>query len=436
LRYSSLIASLRTSALYLLTVLLVAAFSLGAMQRPLASAIAAERPDRSPVQALAVGEAATAPTTSAAVVALAQPQDSSVQGVAAENAETATAIEPTSFWAKTKKETAIWSGWDSKALEFAKVPSGLTLQVLEFRGPRAYVYFPGDNKGHKAGEVWIDRADLADMTWPRWARARRGTILRSGPDLGSHELLLLQRGTYVETTGEYQGRWAQAFYLTDQRPGEWAIGWVDGLDLMLPRGEQNEISDYMLTRTALMTSTPDVWLQVPYRTQLDGSSYAEANCGPTSVAMALDAIGKRDTLANIRTAALQLQDLNACDDCGTYIQHLASVAEMRGAKTFGLRDEPESFHRWSLDEIRQQLRQDRVVIPQVKFRLLPGRTRSLYGGDHYIVLVGLAGNNFIYNDPVDSDGRGYGRVITAEQLEQAMAGATGQFAKAAFAVGR
>ena len=49
---------------------------------------------------------------------------------------------------------------------------------------------------------------------------------------------------------------------------------------------------------------------------------------------------------------------------------------------------------------------------------------------------GLAGNNFIYNDPVDSDGRGYGRVISAETLEQAMAGATGQYARAAFAVGR
>jgi hypothetical protein len=175
---------------------------------------------------------------------------------------------------------------------------------------------------------------------------------------------------------------------------------------------------------------------VPYRTQLDGSSYAEANCGPTSVAMALEAIGKRDTLESLRTSALQLQDTNGCDDCGTFIQHLASVAEMRGAKTFGLRDEPESFHRWSLDEIRQQLRQERVVIPQVKFRLLPGRSKSQYWGDHYIVIVGLAGNNFIYNDPVDSDGRGYGRLISAEALEQAMAGATGQFARAAFAVGR
>jgi hypothetical protein len=211
---------------------------------------------------------------------------------------------------------------------------------------------------------------------------------------------------------------------------------VDGLDLMLPRGDQTEMSSYMLTRSTLLTSSPDVWLRVPYRSQLDGSTYADANCGPTSLGMALDAIGKRDTPESLRTAVLQFQDMNRCDDCGTFIQHLAKVAEMRGAATFGLRDAPEQFHRWSLDEIRQQIRQQRVVIPQVKFRLLPGRARSPFGGDHYIVLVGLAGNNFIYNDPVDSDGRGYGRLITADQLEQAMSGATGEFARAAFAVGQ
>jgi hypothetical protein len=196
------------------------------------------------------------------------------------------------------------------------------------------------------------------------------------------------------------------------------------------------MTTYMLTRTSLLTGAPEIWLNVPYRTQLDGSSYADANCGPTSVAMALDAIGKRDTLESLRTSALQFQDMNACDDCGTYIQHLAGVAEARGATTFGLRDTPESFHRWTLDEIRQQLRQDRVVIPQVKFRLLPGRTKSQYGGDHYIVIVGVSGNNFVYNDPVDSDGRGYGRLISADVLTAAMDGATGEFARSAFAVGK
>jgi hypothetical protein len=416
-----LTASLRSFAFYALTAILVAAATLAGLPRPLASAIAAELPASRPI----------------ARAGLTTPDSESLQSVAAaENADTAPAIEPTAFWAKTKRETAIWSGWDANAKEFAKIAQDLTVQVLELHGPRAYVYFSGDTRGHKAGEVWIDRSDLSDLPWPRWARAKKATILRSAPDLGSEELLPLTRGSYVETTGEIQGRWAQAFFLMDRQPGEWAVGWVDGLDLTLPRGDQTEMSSYMLTRTSLLTSTPDVWLKVPYRTQLDGSSYAEANCGPTSIGMALDAIGKRDTLESLRTSALQFQDMNRCDDCGTFIQHLARVVETRGATAYGLRDDPENFHRWSLDEIRQQIRQERVVIPQVKFRLLPGRTKSLYGGDHYIVLVGLVGNNFVYNDPVDSDGRGYGRLITADQLEQAMTGANGEFSRAAFAVGK
>ena len=432
----SLIASLRSSALYGVTVLLIAAAAIGGMPRPLASAVAAELPERSTTSTVATVEASSE-TTTASTSGLTQPEPRPIQAVAAaENAESVSAIEPTAFWAKTKREAAIWSGWDKNAKEFAKIAPDLTVQVLEFRGPRAYVYFAGDNKGRKAGEVWIDRADLSDLPWPRWARARRATVLRASPDLGAEQLLQLQRGSYIETTGETLGRWTQAFFLTDRLPGEWAVGWVDGLDLTLPRGEQAEISNYMLTRNTLLTSTPEVWLKVPYRTQLDGSAYAEANCGPTSVAMALDAIGKRDSLESLRSAALQLQDTKGCDNCGTFIQHLATVAEMRGATTYSLRDDPETFHRWTLDEIRQQLRQERVVIPQVKFRLLPGRTKSQYYGDHYLVIVGLAGNNFIYNDSIDSDGRGYGRLISAEVLEKAMAGATGDYARAAFAVGR
>jgi len=347
-----------------------------------------------------------------------------------------TAVDPTSPWAKTARETSIWSGWDAKALEFAKIAANLPVQVIEINGTRSHVYFPGDNKGHKAGDVWIDKADLTDMPWPRWARARGATVLRSSPDVSADEMVQLTRGNYVEI-GETQGRWAKAFFLTDRQAGEWAMGWVDGLDLMLPtRGDQNDMSSYLLTRASLLTTAPDVWISVPYRSQLDGSAYAEANCGPTSVAMALDALGKRETLDSLRAAALKLQDINRCDDCGTYIQHLAKVAESRGASTFGLRDNPDTFHSWTLDDVRQQIREQRVVIPQVQYNQLPGRMRSPYGGDHYIVLVGIEGTSFIYNDPVDSDGRGYGRLITADQLEKAMSNAHGEFARAAFAVGK
>jgi hypothetical protein len=357
--------------------------------------------------------------------------------------EAAPALDATTVWAKTNKDTGIWSGWDDKAQEFARVGKDIAVNVLELRDKRVYVYFPGDSRGHKPGEVWIDRADLTAMPWPRWARARRTTTLRTAPDAGSDEIVALGRGQYVETTGETRGRWTQAFFLVgqgsgilDRGPGEWVVGWIDALDLMLPRGDQAEISTYMLTRTALISTTPEVWLRVPYRSQIDGSPYADANCGPTSVAMALEAVGKSEPLGTLRELALDLQQNSRCDDCGTYIQHLAAVAEMRGGKSYGLRDDAGAFRRWTTDDVRAELRQGRVVIPQVKYRQLPGRSKAGYGGDHYIVVVGIAGTSFIYNDPVDSDGRGYGRLITAEQLDAAMSSANGEFARVAFAVGK
>lgn len=346
------------------------------------------------------------------------------------------ALTASGLWARTSRETGIWSGWDTAAVEFGKAPGNVQVQIIEQRGTRAYVFFPGDTRGHKAGEIWMDKADLTDLPWPRWVRARRPTVLRSDPDLSAEQVIVLARGSYVETTGETRGRWAQAFFLLDRQPAEWVTGWVDGLDLWTPRGDQNEITTYMLTRSAVMAGSPEVWLRVPYRSQIDGSPWADANCGPTSVGMALEALGLGETSDRLRSAVMDMQNMSGCDDCGSFITSLATIAELKGARAYSLRDEPDKFHAWTLDEVRRELRASRVVIPQVKYRLLPGRGNINYWGDHYIVITGISGNSFIYNDPVDSDGRGYGRVMTAENLERAMAGATGEYSRAAFSVGR
>ena len=69
---------------------------------------------------------------------------------------------------------------------------------------------------------------------------------------------------------------------------------------------------------------------MPYRSQLDGADYEDSNCGPTSVAMALDTFGMRASLADLRAATMKVQDTDDCDECGSYIQSLAAVAESRG----------------------------------------------------------------------------------------------------------
>ena len=40
------------------------------------------------------------------------------------------------------------------------------------------------------------------------------------------------------------------------------------------------------------------------------------------------------------------------------------------------------------------------MIVQVVYRGLPGREDSGYWGDHYIVITGLMGDQFLYNDPI------------------------------------
>ena len=48
-------------------------------------------------------------------------------------------------------------------------------------------------------------------------------------------------------------------------------------------------------------------IQVPYHSQLDGTPWAEANCGPTSLSMALEALGVKRSSAELRAQALDAQ---------------------------------------------------------------------------------------------------------------------------------
>ena len=118
---------------------------------------------------------------------------------------------------------------------------------------------------------------------------------------------------------------------------------------------------------------------------------------------------------------------------GTLIDALARTASNNGAKPTGLFD-GNQVHRWSTGDLRAQLRARHPVIVQVKFRGLPGRTFSSYFGDHYIILTGLNGDNFVYNDPLNSDGSGFSRQISAAQLEIAMNATDRRWAYAGFAL--
>jgi LysM repeat protein/uncharacterized protein YvpB len=173
---------------------------------------------------------------------------------------------------------------------------------------------------------------------------------------------------------------------------------------------------------------------VPYRSQLDGMPWAGANCGPVSLAMGLESLGIKMSSTELRRQVLNSQGIWG-NNVGTLMDSLAKVASSNGARPIGLYD-GNRLAKWSVQDVREQLRAGRPVIVQVRFRALPGRAGVAYYNDHYIILTGLSGEGFLYNDPLDSDGPGANRLMSAPQLDAAMNATDQRYAHAAFALAR
>jgi hypothetical protein len=162
---------------------------------------------------------------------------------------------------------------------------------------------------------------------------------------------------------------------------------------------------------------------IPWRTQLDGSSYAGSNCGPASLGMILDGFGIGKSTYDLRYRSHTYQGTWG-SHTGTALENLARVAEDFGVPTRGLY-EGRRFRTWTIAELREELRQGHPVIILVKYRMLPGHVGARAGDDHYVVLWDLDGDDFVYNDPAFTRGRdGYGRAISAGTLERATSSAT------------
>jgi LysM repeat protein len=227
-------------------------------------------------------------------------------------------------------------------------------------------------------------------------------------------------------------------------PGDTLSGLVDrfGVDLA-PVLQFNHLDNVDLVQSGTQLILPGASgflgagassVSVPYRSQLDGTPWAAANCGPVSLGMGLASLGIDLSSGELRRQVLIAQGFGG-NSVGTLIDALARTASNNGARTVGLYD-GNQVHRWSVDDLRGELRARHPVIVQVKFRGLPGRTFSSYFGDHYIILTGLSGDSFVYNDPLNSDGSGYNRQITAAQLQIAMNATDRRWAHAGFALTR
>jgi hypothetical protein len=197
---------------------------------------------------------------------------------------------------------------------------------------------------------------------------------------------------------------------------------------------------FLVVATAAMTAVmataearagTDMVLDIPYRSQYEGTDWDGSNCGPASIGMVLEAYSRRLTVESLRKRANCLLGL-ADPEQGTAIEHLARIVRGEGLATVGPTGSS-GLIRWEIDSVRSEIAEGRPLVAQLRFALLPNHRDSGAAFDHYIVIVGVSGEDFIYNDPAGSYQSGYRLRMTAAQLEEAWGASHRPFT--AFSVG-
>jgi hypothetical protein len=161
-----------------------------------------------------------------------------------------------------------------------------------------------------------------------------------------------------------------------------------------------------------------VWLGVPFRSQIDGGDFQYVNCGPASLTMVLAGFGLEVGPSQVRDYLNNLID-NFNTDLGTSLDVLSRIGREAGLTPMDLYSDGGGYRNWSTDAVRWHVQQGHPVVTLVKYRNLPGHSRSLSEFDHYIVISGLTPNGFIYNDAAFASTLGYGLEISDVELEYA-----------------
>jgi hypothetical protein len=158
-------------------------------------------------------------------------------------------------------------------------------------------------------------------------------------------------------------------------------------------------------------------LDVPFRSALDGSEYADTNSGVASVGMALEAFGFSAATADLRALA---NTLSRNYDVGQppRIDMLVRLGEQAGLRGSGLL-EGMRLKTWTLDEIREQVRNGRPVLTMIQPDDASGDGEQ--GRERFVLIVGMRDGALIYHDPSFPDGRGAKRVLPNTALLKAWA---------------
>jgi hypothetical protein len=355
------------------------------------------------------------------------------------NALNAIRSDRTAQWVRTTSETALRSGPTADATLFTNLPQWSLLKQLDSRPDWLLVQYSGDGDTRQAGPGWVKASDVGAVDAPSvWLSAAKASSLWSAADASGARLVDFPTSTLMELVDpDMRGPRVHVRLPGNGRNVPPSEGWVDGGAIAraatpslrdLPRGYPEDLK-------------ADIRVNVPYRSQLDGSDYAGANCGPTVLGMALESFGVNLAPPDLRGQVLNSESFDPSDtDAGSYIWALANVARDDGVQARGLYDADGGLHHWTTDEIRTSLRNKQPVIVQVVYRGLPGREDSGYYGDHYIIITGLLGDQFLYNDPIGGpeahESPGYDRLLSDIQLQHAMHASDSPYAFSGFALSR
>lgn len=347
----------------------------------------------------------------------------------------------TAVWVKNHTETPLRSGPEDSASVFTQLPQWTVLKTIESRPNWLKVQYSGDGQTRQAGPGWVKASDVGAIDPPSvWLAAARVAAVWSGSDASATRTLDVPQSTLMEVVGPTltAGSRVHVRLPGDGRTVPPSTGWVDA-DLVA-RSRVPSVFEVPVAYPEALSA--DVRLNVPYRTQLDGSDFAGANCGPTVLGMALESFGMNLAPVDVRGQVLNDESFEATDDdAGSYIWALADVARNHGLRVGGLYEaDGSTMHRWTVEDVRSAVMAHEPVILQVYYRALPGRGDSGYYGDHYIVVTGIIGDSFLYNDPIGGavarETPGFDRLLSATGLQRAMRASDAPYEFTAFSLSR
>ena len=329
-------------------------------------------------------------------------------------------------WVQAHRRSALHSAPEDGAANEIEVPQWSYLRVLETGNGWLRVAYGGDADGSPVTTAWVSVADIGvSGPPPRFVMARSDLPLWDAPGAASNRLSTAPHLATFQLAGpEQDGRLAVRLDCGVSP----AIGWVDREAVALA---PPPVARDVPLAEAYSPFRAEVRLDVPYRSQLDGSLSALSNCGPSSVAMVLEAFGVWVPTAGARALALRQMGVSS-PFTGTTLESLRSVAEAHGLVGLGLHENGR-YRRWTLDDVRRHLRAGQPVIPQLRYRMMPGRGWTWTTTDHYVVISGLVGDDFVIDDPIPEGGQGE-RLIGAADLDRAWR--SSDFPYAGFAVAR